>query len=132
MEISFLSLAEVLDIHGEQLAAFGGSAGVRDINLLNSALAMPMAMFGGIFLHPTIYDMGAAYLFHIVQNHPFVDGNKRTASTACLVFLELNGYEYLARRGVLSNFVLSMARGEKDKSDAAQFLKKYTRPSKGN
>src|SRR4030042_6190297 len=87
----FLTLAEVIEIHNDQIQRYGGKAGIGDLNLLSSAISMPYASFSGTFLHAGIYEMAAAYAFHISQNHPFVDGNKRTALAAALVFLEMNG-----------------------------------------
>lgn len=88
---TFLSLADVVRIHVDQVERYGGWAGIRDPGLLQSALAMPRASFGGEWLHRDLYEMAAAYAFHLCQNHPFVDGNKRTALACALVFLELNG-----------------------------------------
>jgi death-on-curing protein len=127
MSIAFLSLAEVLEIHQDQIARYGGELGTRDTNLLRSALAMPMASFGGDLLHADIFEMAAAYLFHLVQNHTFFDGNKRTAAAAAIVFLELNGYAFDAKPGILSDFVLALARGERSKSDASLFFRKHSR-----
>lgn len=86
----FLSLEDVLDTHEEQIEDFGGTSGIKDKELLLSAIAQPSATFGGKFLHHTLFEMAAAYLFHIVLNHPFVDGNKRTGLMCALSFLELN------------------------------------------
>jgi death-on-curing protein len=77
MEPAFLSLDEVLEIHAQQIERYGGSAGLRDAAGLESAIATPQATFGGEFLHTSIRAMAAAYLFHLCQNHPFIDGNKR-------------------------------------------------------
>jgi death-on-curing protein len=85
-KITFLNLGEVLEIHRDQIARYGGSSGLRDLNLLKSAVAMPQATFDGEFLHTDIFEMAAACLFHIVGNHPFLDGNKRVGAVACLVF----------------------------------------------
>ena len=90
----FLTLADVLEIHLYQLVHFGGSSGIRDLNLLKSAVAMPQMSFGGVMLHKDIYEMAAAYLFHLVENHPFIDGNKRTGAMAAIVFLDVNGVEF--------------------------------------
>ena len=87
----FLTLDEVLGIHADQIRRYGGSSGLRDLGLLQSALAMPETTFEGEFLHGTVFEMAAAYLFHVARNHPFVDGNKRTALMCALVFLGLNG-----------------------------------------
>jgi len=89
-EPTFLSVAEVIALHDTQLAAFGGSAGLRDPGLLESALAMPQMGFGDEYVHADIEEMAAAYLFHLVKNHPFVDGNKRVGFHAAYVFLALN------------------------------------------
>ena len=90
---NFLTLPEVLALHEDQISCFGGTSGVRDVGLLESALAQPQASFDGEFLHPTIYEQAAAYLYHLAMNHPFLDGNKRTAFAAMDAFLWLNGYE---------------------------------------
>jgi death-on-curing protein len=90
MEPLFLTLAEVIDIHNDQIDRYGGEAGARDIGLLESALAMPQAGFGGELLHSSLFEIAAAYAYHISENQPFLDGNKRTALAAALIFLELN------------------------------------------
>lgn len=87
----FLDVEDVLLIHEEQLPIYGGSAGLRDRGLLESAVAVPHATAGGEFAHEDLFAMAAAYAFHIAQNQPFVDGNKRTGLLAALVFLDLNG-----------------------------------------
>ena len=87
----FLDVDDVLERHAAQVQAFGGSAAVRDLGLLESAVAQPSSTFGGSFLHEGLAAMAAAYLFHIVKNHPFVDGNKRTGLDAALTFLDVNG-----------------------------------------
>jgi death-on-curing protein len=71
----FLSLGDVIEIHRDQIARYGGDPGIRDLGLLQSAVAIPAAGFGGRFLHTDLFEMAAAYLFHISQNHPFIDGN---------------------------------------------------------
>ena len=83
----FLGLDEVIEIHNDQIKQYGGHPGILDIELLKSAIAMPAATFDGNYLHTDIYDMAAAYLFHIVRDHPFIDGNKRTGAVAAVVFL---------------------------------------------
>lgn len=90
-EPAILTLDEVFSIHADQIRRYGGRPGIRDLALLQSALAMPETTFDAEYLHPTISEMAAAYLFHIARNHPFVDGNKRTALMCALVFLGLNG-----------------------------------------
>lgn len=124
--ISFLTLAEVIEIHADQITRYGGSDGVRDINLLSSAVAMPYASFSGSFLHADIYEMAAAYAFHICQNHPFVDGNKRTALASALVFLELNDISILDPAGKLYHAMISIASGEPGKNELAKIFKKLS------
>ena len=93
MEPVFLSLDEVLEIHEQQIERYGGSEGLRDSAGLESAVAMPQAIFGGEFLHTSIPAMAAAYLFHLCQNHSFIDGNKRVGANAAISFLLINSWE---------------------------------------
>lgn len=97
-EPEFLTVEDVLQIHDEQLSAYGGATGIRDQALLESAVAMPQAFFGEAYLHKDLPHMAAAYAFHIAQNQPFLDGNKRTGLVAALVFLDLNGVTSSTRR----------------------------------
>lgn len=127
MEPQFLSLIEVLEIHQDQLVRYGGGAGIRDIELLKSALGMPAATYGGEFLHTGVYEMAAAYLFHLVKNHPFMDGNKRVGAVAALVFLSLNGYDFDAPEDDFAELVLAVARGEIDKAEVAVFMRRWSR-----
>ncbi len=126
MDLTFLSLAEVLEIHHDQMARYGGAHGIRDIELLKSALGMPSATFGGRFPHTNIYEMAAAYLFHLTQNHSFMDGNKRVGAVAAIVFLSLNGYDFDAPENDFAEMVLAIARGELDKADAAVFIRRWS------
>lgn len=126
MSVRFLTLAEVLEIHQDQIARYGGELGTRDMRLLQSALGMPSAVFDGAFLHTDLFEMAAAYLFHLVQNHPFVDGNKRVGVMAAYVFLALNGFELEALPRSLTDLVLAVARGERGKADIAVFLREHT------
>lgn len=123
----FLDIAEIVAIHDYQIARFGGAAGLRDVGMLKSAVAMPAAAFDGKYLHPTIVEMAAAYLFHLVENHPFVDGNKRVGAMAALVFLELNGYDFFAPPGDFAALVLQVANGKLLKSEVAAFLGRHSR-----
>jgi death-on-curing protein len=92
---NFLSLAIVLKIHTRQIEKFGGTNGVRDQGLLESALAQPQVTFAGQLLHPKIHQQAAAYLYHLTMNHPFIDGNKRTAFAVMDTFLRVNGYNLI-------------------------------------
>ena len=123
MEPTFLTIDEIVAIHRDQIARYGGSEGVRDWGLLQSAIAMPAATFGGQFLHGDLCEMAAAYLFHIVQNHPFIDGNKRVGAAAAYVFLALNDLRLTADNDAYSDLVLSVARGETPKSRVADFFR---------
>jgi death-on-curing protein len=130
MEPVFLTLDEVLEIHRDQVAQYGGSEGVRDIGLLNSAIAMPTATFGGQFLHSDLYEMAAAYLFHLVQNHPFVDGNKRVGAAVANVFLFLNDVHFAPDEDEFTELVLGVATGGVKKAEIAEFLRANSKPLK--
>ncbi|MEX0979107.1 MAG: type II toxin-antitoxin system death-on-curing family toxin [Pirellulales bacterium] len=123
MSLEFLSLEDIIALHRDQIARYGGLVEIRDWSLLKSAAAMPMASFAGQYLHADICEMAAAYLFHLVQNHPFLDGNKRVGTVAADVFLALNGFELAATRDELFDLVLSVARGETSKSAVAEFFR---------
>ncbi len=122
----FLTLDDVLESHAEQIANYGGSDGIRDQGLLESAIAQPMSMFDGQYLHADIFEMAAAYLFHLVKNHPFVDGNKRVGLEAALVFLEINGHTVEATDETLVDVVLQTAQGTITKQDLAGFFQAHS------
>lgn len=123
MNFEFLSVEDVLELHADQLAEFGGGSGIRDRGLLESAVAQPQATFGGELVHGDVFEVAAAYLFHIVSNHPFVDGNKRTGLLAALVFLDLNGHTMLGASEELYELTMAVAAGRATKSDAAATLR---------
>jgi death on curing protein len=122
---SFLTLDEALAIHAHQIARYGGSLGIRDLGLLEAALAMPEATFGGDLLHATLEEQAAAYLFHLAKNHPFVDGNKRAALACALVFLRLNEIRISARDDELVMLVLGVAEGRISKAEVAVFFRNH-------
>jgi len=126
--IRFLDATDVLVLHEETIAIEGGLAGVRDRGLLESAVAMPRAQFGGAYLHHDLFEMAAAYLFHLAGNHPFHDGNKRAAIISALVFLRENGYACTATNDELEAFTLTVARGEADKPTLAAFSRERATP----
>ena len=132
MEPHFLTLAEVLEIHQDQIARYGGDPGLRDMGLLKSALGMPAATFGGEFLHINMFEMAAAYLYHLVKNHPFIDGNKRAGAVAAIVFLALNGYEFDAPEEDFADMVLAVAQGELDKAEVAVAIRNWTARGQGD
>jgi death-on-curing protein len=129
VEPAFLSLAEVLEIHQDQATRYGGASGIRDIEMLKSAIGMPSATYRDQFLHTDICEMAAAYLFHLVKNHPFVDGIKRVGAVATFVFLDLNGFDFDAPEDNLAEMVLAVAHGELDKVDVAVFIRRFTHPA---
>jgi death on curing protein len=122
VEPEFLTLDEVVAINKNQIERYGGAIGVRDWGLLKSAIAMPAATFGGQWLHADLCEMAAAVLYHLVQNHPFIDGNKRVGAVAADVFLTLNGMQLAADQDAYADLVLSVARGETSKSAVAEFF----------
>ncbi len=124
MTIDFLTLEDVHQIHEIQLSRFGGGSGLRDVGLLESAIAQPQNSFGGEYLHPTIFDMAAAYLYHITQNHPFIDGNKRTGLACALVFLELNGVSIEQGTEDLYNLTIGVASSTIEKAQIADELRR--------
>jgi death-on-curing protein len=126
----FLTLDEVLEIHRDQIARYGGSGGIRDIGLLNSAIAMPAATFANQFLHSDVFEMAAAYLFHLVQNHPFLDGNKRVGAAAANVFLFLNDIHFAPDENEYAKLVLAVATGDVKKAAIAEFIRSNSRPQR--
>jgi death-on-curing protein len=122
----FLNLDEVLSLHEDQLVLFGGSRGLRDLGLLQSAMGNVEATFGGELLHQTLFEMAAAYLYGICRNHPFVDGNKRTAAAAALTFLDMNRIEIDATEDDLYDLVISVAKGRASKAAVAVFFEEQT------
>ena len=123
-EIIFLSVNDVLLVHADTLEVEGGLAGVRDHGLLDAAVAMPRQQFGGAYLHEDLAAMAAAYLFHIAQNHPFNDGNKRTAAIAALAFLKINGTDQLPPPGDLETATRRVASGDLVKAELTDWIRK--------
>ena len=126
-EIRFLSVGDVLMIHEDTIRHEGGLAGVRDLHLLVSAVMMPQQQFGGSYLHDGVTGMAAAYLYHICQNHPFHDGNKRAAALAALVFLDANGQTCLPEPEDLERITLSVASSETGKEQLTAWMRKATK-----
>lgn len=125
IEPRFLTLDEVIEIHEQQVETYGGSHGLRDAGALESAVAVPQATFGGEYLYPTIWLMAAAYLFHLVENHAFIDGNKRVGGNAAITFLYVNDWELNCPEEDLVALVLGVARGEIAKEEIAAFLEAH-------
>ena len=127
MSPDFLTLQDILRIHRDQIEHYGGSLGVRDQGLLESAIAMPQAGFGGQFYHTDLCEMGAAYLFHLTKNHAFIDGNKRVGTAAAIVFLDMNGRPLEASNEAIVALTLGVAEGKLTKSAVAEFFRKHSR-----
>jgi len=122
----YLTVEQVLFIHMRLVAETGGSAGVRDLDLLASAVGRPQASFSGQDLYPDIYYKAAALLNSLVRNHPFVDGNKRVGITAAGIFLLRNGLRPTASHAELEQFTLQVARSETSTEQIVAWLKRYT------
>src|SRR5260370_39279272 len=120
--IRFLPEAIAIAIRDDQIRLYGGAYGIRDTAALDAALNMPLAQFEGQYLHASIFEMAAAYGFHLCQNHPFLDGNKRAAGMTMLTFLKLNGLEPLASEPDYYAVMMSVASGQMSKEQIADWL----------
>jgi death on curing protein len=121
-EPMFLDVEDILELHAAQLGVFGGGSGVRDRGLLESAVAQPQTSFGGAFTHQGLFEMAAAYLFHLVSNHPFVDGNKRAGLLSAIIFLDLNGISLDRPSDRLYELTMRVAESQLDKAAIATEL----------
>jgi death-on-curing protein len=124
----FLEIGDVLDLHDAAIVTYGGSVELRDQGLLESALAVPRSTFGSEYLHRDVYEVAAAYLYHIVQNHPFVDGNKRTGFATCFAFLYFNGLVLCADQMAAAELTENVAKGLLAKPQVAEFLRAHCQP----
>jgi death on curing protein len=129
MEFRFLDLEDVFSLHDMQIERYGGSTGIRDRGLLESAIAMPQASFGGEFMHQGLFAMASAYAFHIAENQPFVDGNKRTALAAALVFLDWHEVEIDDPNDELYKAMIHLAEKKLDKAGIARLFEKLATKS---
>lgn len=125
--MKFLSQRFVLTYQARLIDVFGGSHGLRDKGLLESALAQPEATFAGAYLHPDVHAMAAAYGYHLCQNHAFVDGNKRIAAVAMATFLAIHGHELLVDEVELYQAMMAVADGRLDKQGLAQWLREVAK-----
>ena len=123
-----LTLDMVQEIHAAAIAQFGGAAGVRELALLESAVAAPQASFGGESPYRDLPEVAAAYLFYLCKNHPFMDGNKRAALGACLVFLRLNDYEPQPDGPEWEDLTMAIAANQLDREQATERLRKLVKP----
>jgi death-on-curing protein len=122
-KIRFLSVEQVLTIHRTMIERYGGDPSIRDLGLIESAVLLPQQSIGGRYLHPTIADMAAAYLFHLCSNHGFVDGNKRTAAGAALVFRDANGRKAAFTIEDLERITVGLAGGVLDKAQVTKLFR---------
>ena len=122
----YLSLGEVVRLHQLIIEQSGGATGIRDLGLLDSALAQPKATFEGCDLHVTVLDKAAALCASLVQNHPFVDGNKRVGHAAMATFLLLNGLDIVATTDEQERLILDLASGQRRREDLAAWLQEHT------
>jgi death on curing protein len=125
-----LTIDMVREIHGEALSRFGGLNGVRDENLLASAALTPQSSFAGKSPYTDLIDVAAAYLFYICRNHPFLDGNKRTAMMSAIVFLRLNGIDPAPDSGRWERLMLDVAASKIDRQETTERLRKLVKHSK--
>ncbi|NNM84577.1 MAG: type II toxin-antitoxin system death-on-curing family toxin [Phycisphaerales bacterium] len=126
-KIVFLTLEDVLYFHGNTIAHEGGTAGLRDRGLLESAVMMPQVAVGGRYLHRGISAMAAAYLFHICQAHAFYDGNKRAAVISAIAFLKVNGHTLKTGNRELIALALGVANGTLDKSAVTIWIRRFSK-----
>jgi len=124
--MNYLNINQVLAIHSEVIEQAGGSRGIRDIGLLDSAVARPQATFGGKDLYSDIFSKAACLGHSLIRNHPFVDGNKRTGYMSMRLFLNINGYDIKAPEDEKYKFVIEIAKKERDEKSMAEWLKKYS------
>ena len=125
----YLTPEQVLFIHARLITETGGEHGVRDLGLLSSAVARPQAAFDGDELYPNLYHKAAALMDSLINNHPFVDGNKRTGVIAAVMFLRINGQNISAPNKEVESFALSIASGNQSVETIAQWLERYSKPT---
>lgn len=131
--IAYITFEYTMKIHDELVREYGGRLGVLNEGLLKSALEMPKAQFNGKDLHRTIFDKTAAYLFHLIQNHPFVDGNKRTATMIAMIFFTSNfrgTFTIITSEGDYQDLILGVAQGMISKKEIARFFRQHSEGSK--
>ena len=127
MTFGYLSLAQVLSLHAQQLQRYGGSDGVRDRGALESAIARPAMTFGGDDLYVDLASKAAALMHSLALNHPFIDGNKRVAAHAAILFCELNGHEFTGSVAEVVETTLAVAEGERSPEALAIWFRQRLR-----
>ena len=126
-EPDFLTLQDVLRIHADQVDRYGGSKGLRDWSLLHSALAAPQAGSVEGYFHADLFEMAAAYTFHLIKNHPFIDGNKRVGAMAAFAFLDINGVDLRADVDEFEKIIWRVAEGSCSKAEISEFYRLNSR-----
>ena len=124
--MNYINLDKILALHNHIIQTSGGSAGIRDHGGLESAIAQPRMTFGGQDLYPTVEEKASAFCFSLIQNHPFVDGNKRVGHAAMEVFLISNGYRIDATVDMQEQIILGVASGEVSREQLVKWLKEHT------
>ncbi len=125
LEIEFLTLDDVLELHEEMIRVTGGKYGIKDSGLLDSALAQPQMTFGGEDFYPTLAEKAAALAFSLIQNHPFNDGNKRTGHAAMVLFLDINGYDFADSLDEQERVILAVAASEMEREEFTEWVKAH-------
>ena len=127
MAVKYIPLRLVVSIHANQIRLYGGTAGIRDIGLLESALAQPRVSAGGKLIHKSIFDKASAYGFHLCKNHPFVDGNKRVAFVVMFLFLHKNGWLINTSEEAAYEMMIGVAEGKSSKPKLSNWLKDHSK-----
>ena len=130
MAVSFLPEELVTVIHSDLLQRYGGKAGLRDIALLQSALAQAKVTVGRRFVHRSVFDKAAAYGFHLCKNHPFIDGNKRVAFVLMDLFLQRNGWEIVANEEDVYSLMIDLSSGNVSRTELSSWLKNHSAASR--
>lgn len=125
----YLALTEVLDLHRRVMEQSGGATGLRDLGMLESAIAQPRQTYAGVDLYPSLAAKAAALGFSLIQNHPFVDGNKRVGHAALEVMLVLNGAELSATVDTSEQLILDIASGKTDRAAFTSWIESHMRRS---
>lgn len=127
MTIRYLTIEQILALHDIGIQELGGTFGIRDRHLLESAAHQPQQAFGGQEIYPTVFDKAAAYAYFISENQPFLDGNKRTAISVAVVFLDLNGYEIVVPEGAIYDVTMRVGNKQLNREGLAEWFRKNSR-----
>lgn len=128
LDPEFLELEDVFELHADSIARYGGDIGVRDRGLIDAAVAVPRQSFGGKYLHKTLFEMAAAYAFHIAESQGFVDGNKRAGLAAATAFLAMNGFDLIEREDRLYAAMIAISARTLDKGGLARVFEECSQP----